>query len=94
MSIEVRSVTGYRRRFPASDAGRLWLVTRLEGQPLEPGQGAPVRMVAPGRLGFWWVKWVSSVELSDRPSASTSAGDSAKKTSGSTRPLQSPFPLQ
>lgn len=67
-SIEVRSITGYRRRFPASDAARLWLATQLEGRPLQPGQGAPVRLVAPGRRGFWWVKWVSRVELSDRPS--------------------------
>lgn len=67
-SIEVRSVTGYRRRFPATDAGRLWLATRLEDRPLRAGQGAPVRLVAPGRRGFWWVKWVSRVELSDRPS--------------------------
>jgi len=67
-SIEVRSATGYRRRFPVADAERLWLATRLEGRPLTAGQGAPVRLVAPGRRGFWWVKWVASVELSDRPS--------------------------
>jgi len=67
-SIEVRSVTGYRRRFPVADADRLWLATRLEGRALSSGQGAPVRLVAEGRRGFWWVKWVGSVRLSDRPS--------------------------
>jgi hypothetical protein len=68
-SIEVTSTTGYRRRFPTSDAAALWLATRLEGQPLVPGQGAPVRLVAPGRRGFWWVKWVATVELSGLPPA-------------------------
>jgi hypothetical protein len=66
-SLLVISVTGYRRRFPVSDAGVLWLATRVEGRRLTAGTGAPVRLVAPGRRGFWWVKWVGSVELSDRP---------------------------
>jgi hypothetical protein len=66
-SLLVTSVTGYRRRFPVSDAGRLWLATRIEGRALTAGTGAPVRLVAPGRRGFWWIKWVASVELSDRP---------------------------
>ena len=66
-SIEVRSVTGYRRRFPAEDAGALWLATAYEGEPLQAGHGAPVRLVAPHRRGCWWVKWVASVQLSDVP---------------------------
>ncbi len=66
-SIEVRSVTGYRRRFPVDDAGSLWLATGYQGRPLQPGRGAPVRLVAPHRRGFWWVKWVASVQLSDVP---------------------------
>ena len=66
-SIVVTSVTGYRRRFPVVDADALWLATGFEGRPLTRGTGAPVRLVAPGRRGFWWVKWVASVELSDSP---------------------------
>lgn len=66
-SIVVTSVTGYHRRFPAADAVDLWLATRVEGRPLRAGTGAPVRLVAPGYRGFWWVKWVASVELSDTP---------------------------
>jgi Oxidoreductase molybdopterin binding domain len=67
-SIEVVSVTGYRRRFPAGDAGTLWLATGYEGEPLRSASGAPVRLVAPHRRGFWWVKWVASVKLSGVPS--------------------------
>ena len=66
-SILVTSVTGYRRRFPVADADALWLATGFEGRPLTRGTGAPVRLVAPGRRGFWWVKWVASVVLSDTP---------------------------
>ena len=71
-SIEVVSMTGYRRRFPADEAGSLWLATAYQGMPLRPAYGAPVRLVAPQRRGFWWVKWVSSVELSDLPGWSQS----------------------
>lgn len=66
-SILVRSATGYARRYPLRDAPRLWLATRVGGGPISPGHGAPVRIVAPQRRGFWWVKWVRSVEVSDVP---------------------------
>jgi hypothetical protein len=66
-SILVTSVTGYRRRFPIEDADRLWLATGVQGRPLRVGTGAPVRLVVPDRRGFWWVKWVAAVELSEIP---------------------------
>lgn len=66
-SIEVRSVTGYGRRFPAEDADRLWLAFEVGDAPLSAGHGFPARIVAPGRRGFWWVKWVESVRPSDVP---------------------------
>jgi hypothetical protein len=66
-SIVVVSATGYERRFPVSDASKLLLATRAGSRPLSPGHGYPARIVAPGRRGFWWVKWVVSVEVSDRP---------------------------
>lgn len=66
-SIEVRSQTGYARRFPISDLDRLWLVTHVGGDPLNPGHGYPARIVAPDRRGFWWVKWVVSIQPSNVP---------------------------
>lgn len=66
-SIEVRSVTGYSRRFPAGDASRLWLAFDVGGAPLSAGHGFPARLVAPGRRGFWWVKWVGEITTSDLP---------------------------
>jgi len=66
-SLVVTSVTGYRRRFPLADARALYLATRLGGRPLGAGHGFPARLVAPGRRGFWWVKWVASVDLDPAP---------------------------
>jgi DMSO/TMAO reductase YedYZ molybdopterin-dependent catalytic subunit len=66
-SISVTSVTGYQRRLPLRDAHTLLLATRMGGAPLSAGHGAPVRLVAPGRRGFWWVKWVVEITVDDVP---------------------------
>ena len=66
-SIKVDSATGYARWFPTSDADRVYLALGYDGRPLRRGHGAPVRIVAPGRRGPWWIKWVTEVESSDRP---------------------------
>jgi DMSO/TMAO reductase YedYZ molybdopterin-dependent catalytic subunit len=66
-SLLVRSATGYGVRFPLADLERLLLATRVGGAPLSPRHGFPVRLVAPGRRGFWWVKWVVSIEVDPAP---------------------------
>jgi DMSO/TMAO reductase YedYZ molybdopterin-dependent catalytic subunit len=66
-SIDVVSVTGYRRRFPLSDLDGLLLATRAADKPLSVGHGGPVRLVAPDRRGFWWVKWVERIETTSEP---------------------------
>jgi DMSO/TMAO reductase YedYZ molybdopterin-dependent catalytic subunit len=45
----------------------VWLATGVGGEPLSRGHGFPVRIVAPDRRGFWWVKWVASLQPSARP---------------------------
>lgn len=66
-SLAVHSVTGYWLRFPVRDLDNLLLATTVGGAPLPPGHGFPARLVAPGRRGFWWVKWVDRVELTATP---------------------------
>ena len=66
-SLLVHSVTGYWVRFPVEDLDRLLLATAVGGVPLSAGNGFPLRLVAPGRRGYWWVKWVRRVEVVDGP---------------------------
>jgi cytochrome b561 len=65
--VRVISHTGYRWSFELRDARRLLLATGVGEEALSHEHGAPVRLVAPGRRGFEWVKWVVRVELHDGP---------------------------
>ena len=67
-SVYVHSVTGYWVRFPGHDLDRLLLATQVGGAPLSADHGFPVRLVAPGRRGYWWVKWVDRIEVQTTPS--------------------------
>jgi DMSO/TMAO reductase YedYZ molybdopterin-dependent catalytic subunit len=67
LSILVRSLTGYSRRFDVRALDGLFLATRLGGAELPPENGFPVRLVAPGERGFWWVKWVEEVRAEALP---------------------------
>jgi molybdopterin-dependent oxidoreductase-like protein protein len=66
-SLLVHSVTGYQLRYPIEDLDSLLLATAVSGELLSPGHGYPLRLVAPGRRGFWWVKWVDRIELDATP---------------------------
>ena len=65
--VRVISRTGYRWSFDLDDARGLLLATHVGGEQLAHGHGAPCRLVAPGRRGFQWVKWVERVEVHDDP---------------------------
>ena len=65
--MRVISRTGYRWSFGLEHARGLLLATRVGGEPLSHGHGAPCRLVAPGRRGFQWVKWVERIEVHEEP---------------------------
>ena len=67
-SVYVHSLTGYWVRFPIRDLDLLLLATQVGGAPLSADHGFPARLVAPGRRGYWWVKWVDRIELQATPS--------------------------
>ncbi|WP_311170496.1 molybdopterin-dependent oxidoreductase [Halobellus ordinarius] len=60
------SVTGYRWSLPIEEAREALLATHVGDERLSHGHGAPLRLVAPGRRGFQWVKWVHRVEVRRR----------------------------
>ena len=64
-SVTVRSVTGYYRRFSISEVAGYLLATRVGGEALSHGHGSPLRLVAPGKRGFEWVKWVTEIEVNE-----------------------------
>ena len=65
--VRVISRTGYRWSFGLEHARGLLLATRVGGEPLSHGHGAPCRLVVPGRRGFQWVKWVERIEVHEDP---------------------------
>lgn len=60
------SVTGYRWSLPIAEARDALLATHVGGERLSHGHGAPMRLVAPGRRGFQWVKWVVRIDVRRR----------------------------
>jgi cytochrome b561 len=64
--VSFRSVTGYRWSLPIEEARDALLATHVDGEELTHGHGFPLRLVAPGRRGFQWVKWVEEVRVTRR----------------------------
>ncbi len=73
-SVTVTSVTGYYRRFSLDEARDYLLATHVGGRPLAHGHGFPLRLVATGKRGFEWVKWVSSIEVNTTPKPESTEG--------------------
>ena len=65
--VRFRASTGYRWSLPIAEAADTLLATHVGGSALIQGHGAPLRLVASGRRGFQWVKWVVAVELLTAP---------------------------
>lgn len=61
------SVTSYRWTLPIDEASAALLATHCGGKALTHEHGAPVRLVAPGRRGFEWVKWITRIEVRTEP---------------------------
>ena len=62
-SVTVKSATGYYRRFSIPEASGYLLASRVGDEALSRGHGFPMRLVAPGKRGFEWVKWVVEIEV-------------------------------
>ena len=69
--IEARLEQQYERALSRAESLRpgVILAWAMNGQPLEPQHGAPVRLVAPGWYGMAHVKWLSSITAIGQPYA-------------------------
>jgi len=65
--VRFRSVTGYRWSLPLDEARDALLATHVGNEPLNHDHGAPLRLIAPGRRGFQWVKWVVAMDVLAAP---------------------------
>lgn len=61
------SVTSYRWSLPLEEAREALLATHIDEEPLSHDHGFPLRLVAPNRRGFEWVKWITRVEVLTAP---------------------------
>ena len=58
----------YERSLPVSDATReeVLLAYAINGRPLPPQHGFPLRLIVPGWYGMTHVKWLRSITVTDR----------------------------
>jgi len=59
----------YARSLTVAEATRteVLLAYQVNGQPLPPQHGFPLRLVVPGWYGMASVKWLTSIEVTDQP---------------------------
>ena len=58
----------YTTAIPVSDLDRpVWLVWKMNGEPLPAAHGFPVRVLTPGRYGMKGPKWLVSLDFIDTP---------------------------
>jgi DMSO/TMAO reductase YedYZ molybdopterin-dependent catalytic subunit len=59
------SVAGASWIFPLASLDQLgaFLAVRMNGEPLAPDHGAPIRLVVPGWYACTWIKWVNEIRL-------------------------------
>lgn len=85
-----RSVAGASWIFTRGDLEETgaFLATAMNGAPLTPDHGAPVRLVVPGWYGCTCIKWVTDVEIvADDVVATSQMREFASRTMQSGEPL-------
>jgi len=61
--VNVRSVTGWMVPLEPDEIATAILATHVAGEPLPAANGAPLRLVVPGRRGLDWVKWITEIQV-------------------------------
>jgi DMSO/TMAO reductase YedYZ molybdopterin-dependent catalytic subunit len=68
-AVRLRGATGYFGDFTVSEASGILLATHVGGEVLAHRHGFPVRAVAPTRRGWFWIKWLTEIEVFGLPGA-------------------------
>jgi DMSO/TMAO reductase YedYZ molybdopterin-dependent catalytic subunit len=68
IELKFTSDDAYTTALPVEDLDRpVWLVWRMNGEPLPRPHGYPVRLLVPGRFGMKNPKWIKSIEFIEEP---------------------------
>jgi DMSO/TMAO reductase YedYZ molybdopterin-dependent catalytic subunit len=65
--VMLRAADGFYEEFPVAALKRGLLAYRMNGRPLPRGHGSPVRALIPGHWGEINVKWLTEIEILERP---------------------------
>jgi len=68
-TVVLYAADGYSTSLPYGDVARLdlMLASSINGRVLDELRGFPFQLVAQSKLGYKWIKWVTRIELSDKP---------------------------
>lgn len=55
--------TKYNHTYPMAEARTLLRATHVGGEQLTPSHGCPLRAVVPHHRGWFWVKWLTRIEV-------------------------------
>jgi hypothetical protein len=61
--VRLKAYEGYSHAFTAAEVNQILLATHVSGEILQHRHGYPLRAVVPTRRGWFWVKWLSQVEV-------------------------------
>jgi len=61
--VRLRGVSGYFGDFTLDEARDLLLATHVGDEVLNHWHGFPLRVVAPTRRGWFWIKWLTEIEV-------------------------------
>jgi DMSO/TMAO reductase YedYZ molybdopterin-dependent catalytic subunit len=80
----MRAADGYYTGVPLAELMRdeNWLAYRMNGEPLPPEHGFPLRIFIPGKYGMKQPKWLTEIELVGTPFI----GYWEARAAGATRP--------
>lgn len=66
--LKVTALDAFSTGLPGADLAKpLWVVWRMNGDPLPPEHGYPARMLVPGRYGMKNPKWLATIDFVDEP---------------------------